>query len=290
MPISLKTQAERTAKTPIQARRARVGGLCDFQDTVECVPAGSPKTGRCAAVRERWQKTSEQDEMAAGKAACSKCGNTPKRAKSRDFGRRGEKAGQSRGVVRAPRRSHLPAVRAVSGIYEGVPNTAKNSRRALRNEKKPAVSRETEGFQRKTRGEYRKMVKGKEKFALWITPECKQLVDDCYADDQCQSRSEYIEKAIWFYSGFLHAEKADRYLPKVLQQILSGTLDRFAERIGRQLFKLAVEQNVSNHILASDTDIDARSYQKMRGLSMDEVKRTNGRIDFEDALLSERSV
>ena len=104
------------------------------------------------------------------------------------------------------------------------------------------------------------MVKGKEKFALWITPECKQLVDDCYADDQCQSRSEYIEKAILFYTGFLYAEKADRYLPKVLQQILSGTLDRFAERIGRQLFKLAVEQNVSNHILASDTDIDSQSY------------------------------
>ena len=156
--------------------------------------------------------------------------------------------------------------------------------------KKPAVSRETEGFQRKTRGEYRKMVKGKEKFALWITPECKRLVDDCYADDQCQSRSEYIEKAILFYTGFLYAEKADRYLPKVLQQILSGTLDRFAERIGRQLFKLAVEQNINNHILASDTDIDARSYQKMRGLRMEEVKRTNGRIDFEDALLSERDV
>ena len=289
MPISLKTQAERTAKTPIQARRARVGGLCDFQDTVERVSAGSPKTGRCAAVRERWQKTSEQDEMAAGKAACSKCGNTPKRAKSRDFGRRGEKAGQSRGVVRAPRRSHLPAVRAVSGIYGGVPKAAKNSPRVLQNEKSPS-------FQGKRRGSDEKyevntkMVKGKEKFALWITPECKQLVDDCYADDQCQSRSEYIEKAILFYTGFLYAEKADRYLPKVLQQILAGTLDRFAERIGRQLFKLAVEQNVNNHILASDTDIDARSYQKMRGLSMEEVKRTNGKIDFEDVLLSERGV
>ena len=93
-----------------------------------------------------------------------------------------------------------------------------------------------------------------------------------------------------FYTGFLYAEKADRYLPKALQQILSGTLERFAERIGRQLFKLAVEQNVNKHILASDTDIDARSYQKMRGLSMEEVKRTNGRIDFEDALLSERGV
>ena len=31
-------------------------------------------------------------------------------------------------------------------------------------------------------------------------------------------------------------------------------------------------------------------YQKIRGLSMDEVKRTNGRIDFEDVLLSERGV
>ena len=53
MPILLKTQVDRTAKTPIPARRARVGGLCGFQDTVERVPAGSPKTGRCAAVRER---------------------------------------------------------------------------------------------------------------------------------------------------------------------------------------------------------------------------------------------
>ena len=134
------------------------------------------------------------------------------------------------------------------------------------------------------------MVKGKEKFALWITPECKQLVDDCYADDQCQSRSEYIEKAILFYTGFLYAEKADRYLPKVLQQILSGTLDRFAERIGRQLFKLAVEQNVSNHILASDTDIDAARYMKMHTLSMEQVKGTNGKISFVDVLQQERAL
>ena len=53
MPILLKTQVERTAKTPVTARRARVGGLCGFPDTAERVPAGSHKTGRCAAVQER---------------------------------------------------------------------------------------------------------------------------------------------------------------------------------------------------------------------------------------------
>ena len=52
MPISLKTQAERTAKTPIQARRARDGSLCGFHGAAERVPAGSPKIGRCADVRE----------------------------------------------------------------------------------------------------------------------------------------------------------------------------------------------------------------------------------------------
>ena len=43
MPILLKTQVDRTAKTPVTARRACVGSLCDFQDTVERVPTGSLK-------------------------------------------------------------------------------------------------------------------------------------------------------------------------------------------------------------------------------------------------------
>ena len=132
MLILLRTQVERTDKTPVTARRARVGGLCRFRRPAERVPAGSPKTGRCAAVRER-------------------CGNAKRRRRTPPgrFQQREKPqaaiAGQSRGVVRAPRRSHLPAVRAVSGIYEGVPNTAKNSRRALRNEKSPP-------FQGKQRG------------------------------------------------------------------------------------------------------------------------------------------
>ena len=99
MPILLKTWVECTAKTPLPRRRARDGGLCGFRSAAERVPARSPKTGRCAAVRERWQKTSEQDEMAAGKAACGKCGKslkmvkiegfwTPRRESSRQAGER----------------------------------------------------------------------------------------------------------------------------------------------------------------------------------------------------------
>ena len=66
MLILLRTQVDRTDKTPVTARRARVGGLCDFQDTVERVPAGSPKTGRCANVRECCRNAKRRKRTAAG--------------------------------------------------------------------------------------------------------------------------------------------------------------------------------------------------------------------------------
>ena len=66
MLILLRTQVERTAKAPIPACHARVGSLCDFQDTVERVPAGSHKTGRCANVREHCGHGKRRKRTAAG--------------------------------------------------------------------------------------------------------------------------------------------------------------------------------------------------------------------------------
>ena len=66
MPILLKTWVECTAKTPLPRRRARVGGLCGFRSSAERVPAGSPKTGRCADVREHCGHGKRRKRTAAG--------------------------------------------------------------------------------------------------------------------------------------------------------------------------------------------------------------------------------
>ena len=66
MPISLKAQVERTAKTPLPRRCARVGGLCGFHDTAERVPAESHKTGRYANVREHCGHGKRRKRTAAG--------------------------------------------------------------------------------------------------------------------------------------------------------------------------------------------------------------------------------
>lgn len=134
------------------------------------------------------------------------------------------------------------------------------------------------------------MVKGKIKFPLWISPETKKIISESFRQDNCRSMSEFIEKAILFYTGYLHAHKTTDYLPKVLSEVLVGAFGVFGDRIGRQLFKLAVENNISNHILAADTDMDVQTYERLRGRSVREVKQTNGEISFKDDLIFQKSL
>ena len=85
MPISLKTQVECTAKTPIPARRARVGGLCRFRRPAERVPAGSPKTGRCTAVRHK-NSTEAQRSGFGRKRRCSEMDETCRLRQGEGYG------------------------------------------------------------------------------------------------------------------------------------------------------------------------------------------------------------
>ena len=128
------------------------------------------------------------------------------------------------------------------------------------------------------------MANKKIKFPLWLMPETKATVERLYRQDGCNSQSEFIEKAIQFYCGYLQSEYAGDFLPKILGETLEAILSMFGDRIGKLLLKQAVEQNVCNHILASDTDIDAQTYQQMRGKSYQEVLRTNGQISFPEVL------
>lgn len=49
-------------------------------------------------------------------------------------------------------------------------------------------------------------------------------------------------------------------------------------------------KNLCNHILAEDTDMDARDYQLLRGRSVREVQSTNGQISFKEALDFQKTV
>ena len=65
MLILLRTQVDRTDKTPVTACRARVGSLCRFRRPAERVPTRGLKTRRCADVRERCRNGKSRKRMPA---------------------------------------------------------------------------------------------------------------------------------------------------------------------------------------------------------------------------------
>ena len=130
----------------------------------------------------------------------------------------------------------------------------------------------------------------KRRFQLWIRPSTLELADTLYKKDNCDSKSEFIEKAVEFYLGYLNTKNAGAFLPEALSAMMTGTLDYYAGRIGSLLFKQGVDLHVLSQIIAYDTDIDEGEYQRLRGKAIRDMKRTNGRISFKDALDFQKSV
>lgn len=131
-------------------------------------------------------------------------------------------------------------------------------------------------------------MENKKKYAIWFHPETKRAVEDIYAKDNCQSQSEFIEKAILFYIDYLNTEHTDAFLPRTLTTMMEGHFGALGDRIGSLLFKVAVEQNVVNNLLAADMELDTATYQRLRGHCIREVKSTNGRVNFQDAIQFQR--
>jgi len=123
----------------------------------------------------------------------------------------------------------------------------------------------------------------KRRFQLWLKPSVLDMADKLYEDDNCGSRSEFIEKAIQFYAGYLHAQKSQDYMPKVITSTLKGLVAENANQISRVLFKMAVEQAITMNVVAATCGISREQIDKLRGVCVSQVKRSNGAYSFEDA-------
>ena len=130
----------------------------------------------------------------------------------------------------------------------------------------------------------------KDRHTVWMEPVAWDMVESHYRRDNCSTKNEYIEKAIRFYSGYLDAAGADEYLPRFLSEVLEGKLSALGSRIGRLLFKLAVEQDLVANILAIMGEYNLDAMEHTRGQCVQRVKRTNGEIRFENAIHSQQEL
>ncbi len=128
------------------------------------------------------------------------------------------------------------------------------------------------------------MEENKKNYALWLYPETVRRMDNSLNLANCQSRSEFVEKALRFYMGYLASEDITEYLSKALLTSMRGMLDANDDRMRSLLFKLCVEINMMMHVIAAHFKDDISDLRALRGYAVDEVKRTYGRISFDSAV------
>ena len=124
----------------------------------------------------------------------------------------------------------------------------------------------------------------KKKTTFWVPPDTIQRMDSWLAADNCASRSEFVDKALRFYMGYLSSEDTTLFLSDALVATLRGIVGDNENRIRSVMFKQAVELNMMSHTIAAHFRADPIDRRELRAFAIEEVKRTNGQVSFEHAL------
>lgn len=122
----------------------------------------------------------------------------------------------------------------------------------------------------------------KRKFALWIHQSVLDNIEAVYSKDNCRSQSEFIEKAVEFYLGYLSGQQGlDTYAP-ILSSVIHAAVRDCEERISRNVFKLAVEQAKLSNLTAAFHDVEDSIMRGLHHKCVNEVSHINGVLRFED--------
>jgi len=121
------------------------------------------------------------------------------------------------------------------------------------------------------------------KSTIYISKECYQIIESLILQTNGQSRNRVITDAIKFYYGYISGEINLDYLCGTFGNKLDATIKRSDDRTARLMFKIAVEQNIANKILASVSHITKEQYDDIRRKSVQDVRENNGIITVYDA-------
>ena len=122
--------------------------------------------------------------------------------------------------------------------------------------------------------------KNDNRFPLRLDDVTRWKIESWYKHDDCQSRNEFVVKAVNFYADFL-AGQVNGVLPAAIQSAIDGRLGMFEGRLARLFYKLAVEMDMGMSAVLDCIQVDADYLRKLRSDSVKNVKATNGLLTFE---------
>lgn len=125
--------------------------------------------------------------------------------------------------------------------------------------------------------------KGKVRKGFYIEEDILEQIDSLLQQADVKSRNEFLNQALKFYIGYLTSEKIENYMLSTISSVMHATVKDSENRMARAMFKMAVETSKLSHVIAYSYGVDKVELQRLQAKCVDEVKKINGAINFEDA-------
>ncbi len=122
-----------------------------------------------------------------------------------------------------------------------------------------------------------------ERFLICTTPSVRNMIEKNYKSDDCRSRSEYVSKAIKYYSGQLATKENDQFISTKVASLLRSIINEKNNRIEHIVFKLAVELAVTMNVVAATSKVNPETIPKLRHACIEDLKKSKGLFTFDDA-------
>ena len=124
----------------------------------------------------------------------------------------------------------------------------------------------------------------KKKVGLYLNDSTYIEVKQSYRKDGCRSLTEFMERAVIYYLGYVNSEYITDYLSPTIMSSVKAASDENTKRITRILFKLAVEMAIMNNLVAASLDLNEEQINILRHECEREVRKLSGDFNMNDAI------
>lgn len=132
--------------------------------------------------------------------------------------------------------------------------------------------------------------KKKKKVGLYLDQQTYDEVKETFRKDNSRSLTEFMEKAVIHYLGYVNSNRMVNYLSPTIMSSMRAASDENVTRLSRMLFKVAVEVAIMNNLIAASLECDPSRYKELKRECEMEVRKTNGEFSMDDALRWQRKV
>ena len=129
----------------------------------------------------------------------------------------------------------------------------------------------------------------KQRYSVWLSKDAVQKSDAAVVMEGLTNRSDFIERAIEFYSGYVSSQTHTDFLSDVILESMAGIVKTSENHLARMLFKIAVEMAKLESMLAAINDMDEATMRRLHIRCVNEVKKINGILTMEEAVRYQRS-